>query len=431
LNLESRCGKIEKNMDILDDLKYRGLINQATNLEGLKKRLKKGKIVLYCGFDPTASSLQIGNLLHLITLKRFQMAHHQPIVLIGGGTGLIGDPSGKKTERPLNSLATVKQWKKEIAEQVKNIFSTSKNSVIFTDNYEWLGKVKTIDFLRDIGKYFTVSYMLAKESIKTRLESGISFTEFSYMILQAFDFYHLAEKYNCELQIGGSDQWGNITAGVELVKRKLNKEVFGLSTPLVTKSDGTKFGKTEAETIWLNPQLTTPYQFYQFWINTDDIDVITFLKYFTFLSKDQIEKLATKVKQDPEKKLAQKTLALEVTKLVHGGKAAEQAEKISQALFYGKIQSLTLKELETAFQDVPSFTLKNITKIPLVDLLVKASVSSSKRQAREDIQNKIININGQIFNKIDQIISRSICLFNKYLVVKRGKKNYYLVSWLN
>ncbi len=418
-------------MDILEDLKYRGLINQITNLEGLKKRLKKSKVVLYCGFDPTAKSLHIGSLLHLITLKRFQMAHHQSIVLIGGGTGLIGDPSGKKTERPLNPLATVKKWRTEITEQVKNIFSASKNSVIFVDNYGWLEKVKTIDFLRDIGKYFTVPYMLAKESIKSRLESGISFTEFSYMVLQAFDFYYLVQKYNCELQIGGSDQWGNITAGVELVKKKLNKEIFGLSTPLVTKSDGAKFGKTEKGTIWLNPQLTTPYQFYQFWINTSDTDVITFLKYFTFLSKDKIEKLATKVKQEPEKKLAQKTLALEVTKLVHSEKAAEQAEKISQALFYGRIQSLTLKELETAFQDVPSFILKRVSKISLVDLLVKAGVSSSKRQAREDIQNKIININGQIFNKIDRIIFRSICLFNKYLVIKRGKKNYYLVFWLN
>jgi len=418
-------------MDILEDLQYRGLINQTTNLEGLKKRLKKGKIVLYCGFDPTASSLQIGNLLHLITLKRFQMAHHQPIVLIGGGTGLIGDPSGKKTERPLNSLATVKQWKKEIAEQVKNIFSTSKNSVIFTDNYEWLGKVKTIDFLRDIGKYFTVSYMLAKESIKTRLESGISFTEFSYMILQAFDFYHLFKNYNCELQIGGSDQWGNITAGVELVKKKLNKEVFGLSSPLVTKSDGAKFGKTASGTIWLDTELTSPYQFYQFWIKTDDTDVIAFLKYFTFLTKEKIEKLAIEVKQEPEKRLAQKTLALEVTKLVHGEKAVEQAEKISQALFYGKIKNLTLKELETAFQDVPSFTLKNITKISLIDLLVKASISSSKRQAREDIQNKIININGQIFNQIDQIIFHSTCFYKKYLVIRKGKKNYYLVRWIN
>jgi len=418
-------------MDILEDLQYRELINQVTNLEGLKNRLKKGKVTLYCGFDPTASSLHIGNLLHLITLKRFQMVNHQPIVLIGGGTGLIGDPSGKKTERPLNSLATVKKWKKEIAEQVKNIFSTSKNSVIFVDNYEWLGKVKTIDFLRDIGKYFTVPYMLAKESIKSRLESGISFTEFSYMVLQAFDFYHLAEKYNCELQIGGSDQWGNITAGAELVKRKLNKEVFGLSTSLVTKADGTKFGKTETETIWLSPQLTTPYQFYQFWMSTDDRDAINYLKFFTFLSREEIDKLVQGIKEQPEERKAQKILAFEVTKIVHGGKEAKEAEKISRALFYGKIKSLTLKELETAFQDVPSFSIKNITRIPLVDLLVKAGVSSSKRQARQDIQNKIININGQIFNRIDQIISRSICLFNKYLVIKRGKKNYYLVSWVN
>jgi tyrosyl-tRNA synthetase len=418
-------------MDILEDLQYRGLINQVTNLEGLKKRLKKGKLVLYCGFDPTASSLQIGNLLHLITLKRFQMAHHQPIILIGGGTGLIGDPSGKKTERPLNSLVTVKKWKKEIAEQVKNIFSASKNYVIFVDNYEWLGKVKTIDFLRDIGKYFTVPYMLAKESIKSRLESGISFTEFSYMVLQAFDFYHLAEKYDCELQIGGSDQWGNITAGGELVKKKLNKEVFGLSTPLVTNPDGTKFGKTASDTIWLDAESTSPYQFYQFWMNTDDRDAINYLKFFTFLSREEIDKLAQKVKEQPERREIQKILAFEVTKIVHGEKKTKEAEKISQALFYGKIKNLTLKELETAFQDVPSFVLKRTQKISLLDLLVRAGVSSSNRQAREDIQNKIININGQIFNQIDQTISRSTCLFKKYLVIKRGKKNYYLVSWLN
>jgi tyrosyl-tRNA synthetase len=418
-------------MDILEDLKYRGLIHQATNLEGLKKRLKKGKIVLYCGFDPTAKSLHIGNLLHLITLKRFELTGHQPIVLIGGGTGLIGDPSGKKEERLLNEEKVVKQWKESIKIQVKNIFGIPKNKVVLLDNYEWLGKEKTIDFLRDIGKYFTVPYMLAKESVKSRLESGISFTEFSYLAFQAFDFYHLAEKYHCELQIGGSDQWGNITAGVELVKKKLNKEVFGLASPLVVKSNGTKFGKTATGTIWLDPQLTSPYQFYQFWIKTDDTDVIAFLKYFTFLSKEKIEKLAIEVKQEPEKRLAQKTLALEVTKLVHGEKAVEQAEKISQALFYGKIKNLTLKELETAFQDVPSFTLKNITKISLIDLLVKASISSSKRQAREDIQNKIININGQIFNQIDQIIFHSTCFYKKYLVIRKGKKNYYLVSWIN
>ena len=416
-------------MDILEDLQYRGLINQVTNSEGLKKRLKKGKIVLYCGFDPTASSLHIGNLLHLITLKRFQMVNHQPIVLIGGGTGLIGDPSGKKEERPLNSEKIVLELKKNIKKQIKYIFATQ--SIKTLDNYEWLKNIKIMPFFRDTCTNFSVPDMLHKESIQTRLGTGISFAEFGYMIFQAFDFYYLAKNYGCELQIGGSDQWGNITAGVDFIRRKLHKEVFGLSSSLITKADGTKFGKTEKGTIWLDATLTTPYQFYQFLVNTVDTDVITFLKYFTFFSKDKIEKLATKVKQEPEKKLAQKTLALETTKLVHGEKAAEQAEKISQALFYGKIKSLTLKELETAFQDVPSFSIKNITKIPLVDLLVKASISFSKRQAREDIQNKIININGQIFNQIDQTISRSACLFKKYLVVKRGKKNYYLVSWLN
>ncbi|MGC8651189.1 MAG: tyrosine--tRNA ligase [Minisyncoccia bacterium] len=417
-------------MDILEDLKSRGLIYQATDLEELQKRLKKGKIVLYCGFDPTAPSLHIGNLLHLITLKRFETYGHQPIILIGGGTGLIGDPSGKKEERPLSEVKTVKIWKKKIENQVKNIFQETKSEVIFVDNYSWLNKIKTIDFLREIGKYFTIPYMLAKESIRSRLEAGISFTEFSYMLLQAFDFYNLAEKYHCELQIGGSDQWGNITAGVELIKRKLNKEVFGLSSPLVTKSDGAKFGKTASGTIWLDKELTSPYQFYQFWINTDDRDVINYLKFFTFLSLPEIEQLAHKVKIQPEKREAQRILAREATKIIHGEKEAQEAEKISQALFYGQLQSLKLKELETAFKDVPSFVLKEPSPIFLLDLLVKAGISSSKRQAREDIQNKIININGQIFNQIDQKIAFDICFFGKYLVIRKGKKNYYLVSWL-
>jgi tyrosyl-tRNA synthetase len=233
------------------------------------------------------------------------------------------------------------------------------------------------------------------------------------------------------LQIGGSDQWGNITAGIDLIKKKLEKEVYGLTLPLVSKSDGTKFGKTETGTIWLDAKKTTPYQFYQFWVNIDDREVIQYLKLFTFLSREEIDKLAQKVKEQPEKREIQKILAFEVTKIVHGEKKTKEAEKISQALFYGKIKNLTLKELETAFQDVPSFVLRRTQKISLLDLLVRAGVSSSNRQAREDIQNKIININGQIFNQVDQAISRSACLFKKYLVIKRGKKNYYLVSWLN
>jgi len=416
-------------MDILDDLKYRGLIYQASNLEGLRKELKKGRLVLYCGFDPTAESLHIGNLLHLITLKRFQMVNHQPIILIGGGTGLIGDPSGKKTERPLNSLATVKKWKKEITEQVKNIFSASKNSVIFLDNYEWLGKEKTIDFLRDIGKHFTVPYMLAKESIKSRLESGISFTEFSYMILQAFDFYHLYQNYNCELQIGGSDQWGNITAGVELVKKKLNKEVFGLSTPLVTKASGAKFGKTEGETIWLSPQLTTPYQFYQFWIKTDDRDVVQYLKYFTFLSKQEIGNLEKEVQKNPEKREPQKVLAKEVTALVHGKEISLMAEKISQKLFYDDVQNFAEKELAMIFENIPATSIQKVKKIELAELLMKAGACSSKRQAREDIENRIIFINGKLFEDSEAIIKQTDCFYGKYLLIKKGKKNYYFALW--
>lgn len=416
-------------MDILEDLKYRGLINQAINLEGLKKRLKKGKLVLYCGFDPTAQSLHIGNLLPLITLKRFQMANHQPIILIGGGTGLIGDPSGKKTERPLNSLAIVKKWKKGIQEQVKNIFRASKNPALFVDNYEWLGKVKTIDFLRDIGKYFTVPYMLAKESIKNRLESGISFTEFSYMILQAFDFYYLCQKYNCELQIGGSDQWGNITAGAELIKKKLNKEVFGLSIPLVTKADGTKFGKTEVGTIWLDSQLTSPYQFYQFWVNVDDSDVINYLKLFTFSPKEEIEKLARKIKEQPEKREAQKILAFEVTALVHGEKEAKEVEKISQTLFYGSLKDLSKRELKIVFSGVQFTKIVSVSEISILDLLVSCGAVSSKRQAKEELKNGTIFINGRRRQGEEEKIYREDCFFKKYLIIKRGKRNYYFALW--
>ena len=353
--------------DILDDLKFRGLINQATNLEGLEKRLKKGKIVLYCGFDPTAQSLHIGNLLPLVTLKRFQRANHQPIFLIGGGTGLIGDPSGKNLERPLSDEELVKQWKKKIVQQVGNIFSGNKNSVIVVDNYEWLSKQKIIYFLRDIGRHFTVPYMLAKESVKNRLNTGISFTEFSYMILQAFDFYYLNQNYHCELQIGGSDQWGNITAGIELIKKKTGQEVFGLSLPLVTKADGTKFGKTESGTIWLDSKLTSPYQFYQFWFNTDDKDVEKFLKFYTFLTKDEIKELELKTKKMPEKRLAQKILALETTALVHGKKLAQQSEKISQSLFYDNLENLSLLDLKTLFQSVEIKEIPKKEEILILD----------------------------------------------------------------
>jgi len=418
-------------MDILDDLKFRGLINQASNLEGLRKEMNKGKISLYCGFDPTADSLHIGNLMPILTLKRLQIAGHQPIALVGGGTGLIGDPSGKKEERTLNPQKTVEKWSQKFKVQLEQFldFKRKDNPALIANNYDWLGEIKVIDFLRDIGKYFTVSYMLAKESVKLRLESGISFTEFNYMVLQAYDFLNLFEKYNCKLQIGGSDQWGNIIAGIDLIKKKTEDEAYGLTVPLVTKVDGTKFGKTESGTIWLDSKRTTPYQFYQFWINIDDRDVVQYIKFFTFLSKQEIEDLEKEVKNNPEKRDAQKVLANEVTSLVHSEDAAAIAEKISQKLFYDDIKDFSEKELQMIFESASLTILENMKEISIVDLLVETKICSSKRQAREDIQNKIVFINGNLYDDVQKMMKKSDCLFNKYLIIKKGKKNYCFALW--
>lgn len=418
-------------MDILDDLKYRGLIYQSSNLKGLRKELQKGKIVLYCGFDPTADSLHIGNLLPILTLKRFQEAGHQPIALIGGGTGLIGDPSGKKEERVLNPQKTVKKWGLLFKKQIEKLLDLKKknNPALVVDNYNWLASIKAIDFLRDIGRHFTIPYMLAKDTVKLRLDSGISFTEFSYMILQSLDFLRLFEKYNCQLQIGGSDQWGNITAGIDLIKKKKEKEVYGLTMPLVSKASGEKFGKTESGTIWLNDKKTSPYQFYQFWVNTDDRDVIQYLKYFTFLPKEEIERLRGSIQKSPEKREAQKVLAREVTSLVHGEEISLMAEIISQKLFYDNFQDFSKKELEMIFKNIPAIIIQKVKKINLIDLLIKTGVCSSKRQAREDIENKVIFINGKLYKEIDSVVKQSDCFHKKYLLIKKGKKKYYFILW--
>ncbi|MFA5360577.1 MAG: tyrosine--tRNA ligase [Candidatus Paceibacterota bacterium] len=418
-------------MDILDDLKFRGLIYQCSNLEGLRKEMKKGKIVLYCGFDPTADSLHIGNLLQILTLKRFQEAGHQPIALIGGGTGLIGDPSGKKEERPLNPQETVKKWATLFRKQIEKLldFKRKNNPALIINNYDWLASIKVIDFLRDIGKYFTVPYMLAKDAVKMRLESGISFTEFNYMVLQAYDFLCLFERYNCKLQIGGSDQWGNITAGIDLIKKKTNKEVYGLTLPLVSKASGEKFGKTESGAIWLDAQRTSPYQFYQFWINTDDQDVISYLKCFTFLSKQKIEDLEKALRHNPEKREAQKTLAGEVTSFVHGKEMSLRAERVSEKLFYGNLENFSEEELEMIFKNTPITLIQKTKEINLIDLLIQTGVCSSKRQAREDINNKTIFINGKLYEDEKTIIQKSDCFYNKYLIIKKGKRNYYFLLW--
>lgn len=416
-------------MDLLEDLQYRGLINQITDEGGLKKLLAEESVKLYCGFDPTADSLHIGHLLPILILRRFQLAGHQPIALVGGATGLIGDPSGKKAERTLNAKETVENWVESIKGQLSRFldFDSKENPATMANNYDWTGKMDVITFLRDVGKNFGLNYMLAKDTVQSRLETGISFTEFSYMILQSLDFLKLYEAENCRLQIGGSDQWGNITAGLELI-RKTHEEAkaFGLTVPLVTKADGTKFGKTEGNAVWLDPEKTTPYEFYQFWINTDDRDVVNYLKYFTFLSHEEIEELAKATAEQPENRLAQKALAEDVTKLVHGEAALKQAIRISEALFSGNIKELNGAEIEQGFKDVPSFT-NTEAEANLVELLVAAKISPSKRQAREDIQNGAIYINGDRVTDVQYVLGDSDKIEGKFTIIRRGKKKYYLI----
>ncbi|MCL6446383.1 MAG: tyrosine--tRNA ligase, partial [Alicyclobacillus sp.] len=384
-------------MHLLDDLEFRGILNQVTNPDGLRERLSAGSITLYVGFDPTADSLHIGSLMPILTLRRFQLAGHHPIALVGGATGLIGDPSGRSTERTLNTLDTVQAWSDSIRRQLSRFldFDSKTNPAVIVNNYDWTHHMDVITFLRDVGKHFSVNYMLAKESVESRLERGISFTEFSYMMLQAFDFLNLYQQRGCVLQIGGSDQWGNITAGIELIRKTLNEEAFGLTVPLVTKADGTKFGKTASGAVWLDAEKTSPYQFYQFWLNVDDRDVVKFLKYFTFLSHEEIQQLAGEVEANPGARAAQRALAQHVTRLVHGDAALARAERISQVLFSGRIQELSVDEIREGLQDVPSADFPSDAAPTLVDLLIAVGACSSKRQAREDITNGAVSINGE------------------------------------
>ncbi|WP_176343385.1 tyrosine--tRNA ligase [Priestia aryabhattai] len=418
-------------MDILQDLEFRGLINQQTDEKGLNELLSKESVRLYCGFDPTADSLHIGHMLPVLILRRFQQAGHQPIALVGGGTGLIGDPSGKKAERTLNEKETVAMFSERIKGQLSRFldFEEGENAAVIANNYDWIGTLDVITFLRDIGKNFGINYMMAKDSVQSRIESGISFTEFSYMILQSYDFLNLYQTYNCKLQIGGSDQWGNITAGLELIRKsEEDAKAFGLTVPLVTKADGTKFGKTEGGAIWLDAEKTSPYEFYQFWINTDDRDVIKYLKYFTFLSHEEINELAASAKEAPEKREAQKALAAAMTTLVHGEEALEQATRISQALFNGSISELTAEEIKQGFKDVPSYTHTG-EDIGLIDLLVESKISPSKRQAREDISNGAIYLNGEREQDLQKTVGAEDRIEGQFTVIRRGKKKYTLIQY--
>ena len=418
---------IEAIMDLYEELKSRGLVYQVSNEEGVKKLLNAKGASFYAGFDPSAESLQAGNLLIIITMKRLEQAGLKPIVLVGGATGLIGDPSFKDKERVLKTEEEVEKNVGAIKNQLSRFFDFDKTAII-VNNYDWFKNYSFINFIRDIGKKFTISEMIAKEAVKSRMETGISFTEFSYALIQAYDFLQINEKYGCELEIGGSDQWGNITAGIELARKTKGKEIFGLTLPLVISADGKKFGKSEGNAVWLDANLTSPYHFYQFWINTDDKDAVKFLRYYTFLSLEEIKELENKSKTAPEKREAQKALAKEVTTFVHGEEAFKNAEKISENLFGGKIKDLSESDLKQIFTDSSAVKLEKMDDVNIVDLLVSAKVVDSKRQAREDVQNNAIEINGEKITDLNYIVGEKNFLFGRYLIAKKGKRDYKFIS---
>lgn len=420
-------------MNVLQQLKERGLIAQLTDESTLTEQLEQEKISLYCGFDPTADSLHLGHLVPLLCLKRFQLAGHRPVAVVGGATGLIGDPSFKATERKLNTEDIVQDWVDKIKKQVSPflVFSDEKNSALVVNNYDWFGKMNVLTFLRDIGKYFSVNSMINKESVKQRIdrdESGISFTEFSYSLLQGYDFACLNQSYNVSLQIGGSDQWGNITAGIDLTRRLNKQTVFGLTVPLITKSDGTKFGKTESGAIWLDPKKTSPYKFYQFWINTADNDVYRFLKFFTFLSLEQIQKIEETDKNSGVAPKAQLILAEEVTKLVHGESGLMAAKHITSSLFLGALDMLSETDFEQLEQDgMPCVEMD--AKGDLQAALVLAGFAPSRGQAKTMIESNAISINGMKQANVNHEFTESERLFKRYTLLKRGKKHYMLLIW--
>ncbi len=428
---------------VIQDLKARGLIAQTTDIEALDALLNEQKIALYCGFDPTADSLHIGHLLPVLALRRFQQAGHTPIALVGGATGMIGDPSFKAVERSLNSAETVAGWVESIRNQLKPFLSfEGENAAIMANNADWFGSMNCLDFLRDIGKHFSVNAMLNKESVKQRIERddvGISFTEFAYSLLQGYDFAELNKRHGAVLEIGGSDQWGNITAGIDLTRRLNQKQVFGLTLPLVTKSDGTKFGKTEGGAVWLNAKKTSPYQFYQFWLKVADADVYKFLKYFTFLSIEEIDAIEAKDKASGTKPEAQRILAEEMTRLIHGEAALQAAQRISESLFAEDQSSLTESDFEQlALDGLPAFEVSD--GLNVVEALVKTGLASSNKEARGFVNSKAVLLNGQAaeLNNPNHAAERpddaylltdAHKRFGKYTIVRRGKRNHALLVW--
>lgn len=421
------------NPHLLDELTQRGLVAQNSDPVALADHLATPRTV-YCGFDPTAGSLHIGHLVPLLMLRRFQLAGHTPVALVGGATGLIGDPSFKASERTLNSAETVQGWVASLSAQISALLTASDGlaAPLLVNNADWMGQMSALDFLRDIGKHFSVNAMIKKESVQQRLvreDQGISYTEFSYSLLQGYDFAELYKRHGCVLQVGGSDQWGNIVAGTDLTRRMHHHQVYGMTVPLITKADGTKFGKTESGAVWLDPKKTSPYAFYQFWLNTSDADVYKFLKFFTFLPLARINEIEATDRASGSKPEAQRILAEEATRLVHGEVALMAARRITEALFSGQLADLTETDLEQLAQDGMPGVQLDAANGSLIDALVAAGLAKSKSEARTFIQGGSVAINGAKADAIDHQIAGEERLFGRFTILRRGKKNYGLVSW--
>ncbi|HEL1911867.1 TPA: tyrosine--tRNA ligase [Streptococcus suis] len=418
-------------MNIFEELKARGLVFQTTDEEALVKALTEGQVSYYTGYDPTADSLHLGHLVAILTSRRLQLAGHKPYALVGGATGLIGDPSFKDAERSLQTKDTVDGWVTKIQGQLSRFldFENGDNKAEMVNNYDWFSDISFIDFLRDVGKYYTVNYMMSKDSVKKRIETGISYTEFAYQILQGYDFYELNDKHNVTLQIGGSDQWGNMTAGTELLRRKADKSGHVMTVPLITDSTGKKFGKSEGNAVWLDADKTSPYEMYQFWLNVMDDDAVRFLKIFTFLSLDEIAEIEKQFDAARHERLAQKILAKEVVTLVHGEEAYNQALNITEQLFAGNIKNLSAKELKQGLSNVPNYAVQAEDNLNIVELLVTSGIVNSKRQAREDVQNGAIYVNGERVQDLDYTLSDSDKIDGELTVIRRGKKKYSVLTY--
>ena len=415
-------------MKLYEELIWRGLIKDVSNEEKAKELLNDNKIKFYCGFDPTGESLTVGHLVQVVRMMLLEKYGHTPIVLIGGATGLIGDPR-QTSERKLLTLEESLQNAEKIKKQLQQFLDPEK--AIFVNNYDWIGKIDMISFLRDYGKHFSINYMIAKDTVQKRLEVGISYTEFSYMLIQAIDFLHLYQTLDCKLQFGGSDQWGNITTGLELIRKfeGENNSAIGLSSPLLLKADGTKFGKSESGALWLDKDLTSPYEIYQYFFNASDLDVINYLKTLTLLSKEEIIHLENEMKENPDQRLAQKTLASEVVKLVHGEYALKRALKVTEALFSGDFNTLDEEEFKILTRTLDVVEI-NEDK-PLIDLLVDTKLAQSKREARTFIQSGAIVLNEQKIDQLDFVVTKEYTLFKRYIIIRRGKKKYAMITFLS